>query len=29
MRDAFVEGSDNEENKLLAEKLWPYQDITG
>ena len=26
MRDAFVEAAGNEEDRLLAEKLWPYQD---
>jgi hypothetical protein len=26
MRDAFIEAADNEEDRLLAEKLWPYQD---
>lgn len=28
MRDAFVRAADNEEDRLLAEKLWPYQDAT-
>lgn len=26
MRDAFVGAADNEEDRFLAEKLWPYQD---
>lgn len=26
MREAFIEAADNEEDKFLAEKLWPYQD---
>jgi hypothetical protein len=26
MRDAFIEAVDNEEDQLLAKKLWPYQD---
>lgn len=26
MRDAFVGAADTEEDRLLAEKLWPYQD---
>jgi hypothetical protein len=26
MRDAFVQAADNEEDRLLAEKLWPYRD---
>jgi hypothetical protein len=26
MRDAFIEGAGNEDDKMLAEKLWPYQD---
>lgn len=26
MRDAFIEGADDEEEKMLTEKLWPYQD---
>ncbi|EPE27517.1 hypothetical protein GLAREA_04308 [Glarea lozoyensis ATCC 20868] len=28
MRDAFVGSTENEEDELLAEKLWPYQDTT-
>jgi hypothetical protein len=28
MRDAFVGAADNEEDRQLAEKLWPYQDTT-
>ncbi|KAG9239441.1 hypothetical protein BJ875DRAFT_501313 [Amylocarpus encephaloides] len=28
MRDAFVGAADNEEDRLLAEKLWPCQDAT-
>jgi hypothetical protein len=28
MRNAFVAAADNEEDRLLAEKLWPYQDTT-
>jgi hypothetical protein len=26
MKEAFVGGADNEEDRILAEKLWPYQD---
>ncbi len=26
MRHAYIEAADNEEDRLLAEKLWPYQD---
>ncbi|KAH8589643.1 hypothetical protein B0O99DRAFT_692372 [Bisporella sp. PMI_857] len=26
LRDAFVGAADNEEDRLLAEKVWPYQD---
>lgn len=26
MKDAFVNAADTEEDRLLAEKLWPYQD---
>ena len=26
MKDAFINAADNEEDRLLAEKLWPYQD---
>jgi hypothetical protein len=26
LRDAFIEAADNEEDRLLAKKLWPYQD---
>ena len=28
MRDAFIRAAENEEDRLLAEKLWPYQDTT-
>ncbi|KAH6721582.1 kinase-like domain-containing protein [Leptodontidium sp. MPI-SDFR-AT-0119] len=28
MREAFIGAADNEEDRLLAEKLWPYQDAT-
>ncbi|KAL2071900.1 hypothetical protein VTL71DRAFT_13135 [Oculimacula yallundae] len=28
MRDAFVGAAENKEDRLLAEKLWPYQDAT-
>lgn len=26
MRNAFVGAADNEEDRLLAQRLWPYQD---
>jgi hypothetical protein len=26
MREAFVQGAGNAEDRMLAEKLWPYQD---
>ena len=26
MRDTFIQSAENEEDKVLAEKLWPYQD---
>lgn len=25
MRHAFIETADNEDDRLLAQKLWPYQ----
>jgi hypothetical protein len=28
MRNAFIGAADNKEDRLLAEKLWPYQDTT-
>jgi hypothetical protein len=28
MRDAFIGAAGNEEDRLPAEKLWPYQDTT-